>query len=79
MRSWRRVLGLSYLKRLDGCFVREGLVIGLIWFAMCVLIDAPLPHHHGNLRVGRGACGRGGRSRWQEASHSILAHAQGAR
>jgi hypothetical protein len=36
------VLGLVYLKRLDRGLAREGLLLGLIWFAVCVLIDAPL-------------------------------------
>ena len=45
------VLGLSYLKRLDGDFVREGLVLGLIWFAMCVLIDAPLMLFGGPMKM----------------------------
>lgn len=36
------LLGLVYIRRLDGVFVREGLLLGLIWFTMCVVIDAPL-------------------------------------
>lgn len=36
------LLGLAYLKHLQSGFVREGLLIGVTWFAMCLLIDAPL-------------------------------------
>ncbi len=36
------ILGLRYLRRIDGGFVREGFLLGVIWFVMCVLIDAPL-------------------------------------
>ena len=36
------ILGLAYLKRVQGCVVREGLMLGLIWLVMNVLIDAPL-------------------------------------
>jgi hypothetical protein len=49
------VLGLSYLKRLDGGFVREGLLLGLIWFAMCVLIDVPLMLFGGPMKMSFGA------------------------
>jgi len=36
------VLGLAYLRRGDAGFVREGFLLGLIWFLMCIVIDAPL-------------------------------------
>ena len=36
------LLGLVYLRHLQSGFFREGLLIGLTWFAMSVLIDAPL-------------------------------------
>ena len=36
------VLGLGYLRRVSGRQAREGVVVGVVWFAMCVLIDAPL-------------------------------------
>ena len=48
------LFGLSYLKRLDGGFVREGLLLGLIWFAMCVLIDAPLMLFSGPMKMSFG-------------------------
>ncbi len=35
-------LGLVYLKQVKGGFVREGFLLGLIWFGICILIDAPL-------------------------------------
>src|SRR3972149_1625373 len=49
------VLGLSYLKRLGGGLVREGFLLGLIWFAMCVLIDAPLMLFSGPMKMSFGA------------------------
>lgn len=49
------VLGLSYIKRLDGGLVREGTLLGLIWFAMCVLIDAPLMLFGGPMKMSFGA------------------------
>jgi hypothetical protein len=36
------VLGLAYLRRAGRGTAREGLLIGLIWSLVCVLIDAPL-------------------------------------
>ena len=36
------ILGLIYLRRVDGGLVREGILLGLIWLVMSVLIDAPL-------------------------------------
>jgi len=48
------VLGLSYLKRVDHGFVREGLLIGLVWLAMCVLIDAPLMLLGGPMKMSLG-------------------------
>ncbi len=36
------ILGLSYLRRVERATPREGLLLGLIWFAINVLIDAPL-------------------------------------
>jgi hypothetical protein len=45
------LLGLAYLKRLDGGFVREGLLLGLTWFTMCVLIDAPLMLFGGPMKM----------------------------
>lgn len=36
------VFGLAYLGRVDGGWVRQGLVVGLLWLAISVLIDAPL-------------------------------------
>lgn len=35
-------LGLIYLRRIDRVKVREGILLGLVWFIMCVAIDAPL-------------------------------------
>ena len=49
------VLGLVYLKRLDRGFVREELQLGLIWFAMCILIDAPLMLFGGPMKMSFGA------------------------
>ncbi len=36
------VLGLDYVRRLEGSSVREGALLGMTWFAICILIDAPL-------------------------------------
>jgi len=49
------ILGLMYLKRCDGARAREGLVLGLIWFVMCVLIDAPLMLFSGPMKMSFGA------------------------
>jgi hypothetical protein len=35
-------LGLAYLRWCPNARVREGLSLGLVWFGICVLIDAPL-------------------------------------
>jgi hypothetical protein len=35
-------LGLAYLRRTPGGYAREGLVVGALWFIVCVLLDAPL-------------------------------------
>jgi len=35
-------LGLAYLRRVAHITLREGLLLGLVWFALCLLIDAPL-------------------------------------
>ena len=49
------VLGLFHVKRLDGGFAREGLLPGLTWFVMCVLIDAPLMLLGGPMKMSFGA------------------------
>ncbi len=33
------VFSIMYFKKLDGGFVREGIVLGVIWFAISILID----------------------------------------
>ena len=35
-------LGLAYLRRCPNAGVRQGLSLGVIWFVICALIDAPL-------------------------------------
>ncbi len=35
-------LGVRYFRQVTHDYVREGAVIGLLWLAMCVLIDMPL-------------------------------------
>ena len=45
------LLGLVYLRHLQSGFVREGLLIGLTWFAMSVLIDAPLMLFGGPMKM----------------------------
>jgi hypothetical protein len=49
------ILGQAYLRRFDGTRAREGLVLGLIWFVMCVLIDAPLMLIGGPMKMSLGA------------------------
>lgn len=49
------LLGLAYLRRLDGGVAREGLLLGLIWLVMCVLIDAPLMLLGGPMKMTFGA------------------------
>lgn len=36
------LLGLAWLGRAERRPVREGILVGILWFAVCVLIDAPL-------------------------------------
>jgi hypothetical protein len=36
------LLGLLYFKGVEENLLREGVVLGLLWFALSVLIDAPL-------------------------------------
>jgi hypothetical protein len=49
------LLGLAHLRRLRSGFVREGLLIGLVWFAVCLLIDAPLMLFGGPMKMTFGA------------------------
>jgi hypothetical protein len=49
------ILGLTYLRRINGGFFREGLLLGVIWFVMCVLIDAPLMLFGGPMKMTFGA------------------------
>lgn len=35
-------MGLIYLRRIDRVKVREGILLGLVWFVVCVAVDAPL-------------------------------------
>ncbi len=34
--------GVSYFRRVTQRYVREGVIVGALWFAICVLIDSPL-------------------------------------
>lgn len=36
------ILGLAYLRRVQHPTARKGLVLGFVWFGICVLVDAPL-------------------------------------
>jgi len=36
------ILGLAYLSRLECMTAREAVGVGLVWFGICVFIDAPL-------------------------------------
>ncbi len=35
-------LGLAYLKKLSAVTGRDGMLVGILWLSMCVLIDLPL-------------------------------------
>lgn len=49
------VLGLVYLRGVGGARVREALLVGILWFAICVLIDAPLFLFGGPMKMSVGA------------------------
>lgn len=36
------VFAILYFRKLTGDYLRQGMMVGLIWFAMSVLIDLPL-------------------------------------
>ncbi len=36
------LFGLLYLRHVESNLLREGLLVGLLWFVVCVVIDAPL-------------------------------------
>lgn len=36
------VFGVAYFKRVERGFVKEGVLLGLVWLAVSILIDAPL-------------------------------------
>ena len=48
-------LGLIYLRRTPGMRLSEGLALGVLWFAVCVLIDAPLMLLGGPMQMSVGA------------------------
>lgn len=55
--AWTAVgLGLVYLRRMAGMRPAEGLELGCIWFALNVLIDAPLMLLGGPMLMSPGAC-----------------------
>lgn len=39
------------MRQLQNGFVREGLLIGLVWFVVCVMIDAPLMLFSGPMKM----------------------------
>lgn len=49
------VLGLGYLRRVSGMQAREGVVVGVVWLAMSILIDAPLLLLGGPMQMSPGA------------------------
>ena len=49
------VLGLAYLLRAHDAGPREGLMVGLMWLVLCVLIDAPLMLVGGPMQMSIGA------------------------
>jgi hypothetical protein len=48
-------LGLAYLRAISAMRAREGLALGVVWFAMCLLIDAPLMLFGGPMQMSLGA------------------------
>jgi hypothetical protein len=48
-------LGLRYLQRVPAARAREGLVVGWLWFGMCVLVDTPLMLLGGPMQMSLGA------------------------
>lgn len=48
-------LGLGYSLRAEDMGPREGLLLGAVWFVMCVLIDAPLMLVGGPMKMSLGA------------------------
>lgn len=36
------ILGLNYMKSIQSNFLREGALLGVIWFLISILIDAPM-------------------------------------
>jgi len=49
------VLGLIHLKRAGGSSVFEGLLVGVVWLLVCILIDAPLMLLGGPMKMSFGA------------------------
>jgi len=48
-------LGVVYLRRTAPVRAREGLALGLVWLAICLLIDAPLMLVGGPMKMSPGA------------------------
>ena len=36
------ILGLNYMKSIQSDFFKVGAVLGVVWFLICILIDAPM-------------------------------------
>jgi hypothetical protein len=47
--------GLLYLRHVSDGIVREGILVGLLWFIMAILIDAPLMLLGGPMQMSFGA------------------------
>jgi len=48
------VFGLLYLRHVGNRVIREGLLVGLLWLAVCVVIDAPLMLFGGPMQMSLG-------------------------
>jgi hypothetical protein len=46
--------GLLYMKRVAGDFVRESIRLGILWFAIAIVIDAPLMLLGGPMKMSLG-------------------------
>ena len=46
--------GLLYLRHVGNRVIREGLLVGLLWLAVCVVIDAPLMLFGGPMQMSLG-------------------------
>jgi len=49
------ILGLVHLRRVANARAREGLLVGIVWLLICIVIDAPLMLVGGPMKMSIGA------------------------